>query len=337
MPALRPPPAGAFVPEHEVKPSDEMGPVYSLEMPGPLYGPSGPKASDVRQGEVGDCYFLSALAGLAAGHPELIQKAIQPAGATEVMQSGKKVVVHHYDVTLYARHPPTDASAPLEPVTVRVDDTIPCRQVEWDNFRSFDPMADAPAGAKWAALFEKAFAALDPEGYAGIGRGGSPVAALEQLTGVRADGLSRIEDATPEAVFAQIDAALHAGKVVCTNTFFNDSPANPKSSLGIGNVLEHLGQEGKVPLGADGQARYQRGFKYDDDIQGNALVPGHAYTVLGTEVKDGKKFVMRRNPLGGMVPAKWAETADDHGRFAMPLEDFVCLYDLLYTSGPLGS
>lgn len=46
----------------------------------PLFGTNGPTADDVRQGQVGDCYFLSALAGTADVSPDAIRNMMTDLG-----------------------------------------------------------------------------------------------------------------------------------------------------------------------------------------------------------------------------------------------------------------
>lgn len=56
------------------------------------------------------------------------------------------------------------------------------------------------------------------------------------------------------------------------------------------------------------------------------LIADHAYTLLGTEEKDGQKWVRLRNPWGSMEPG--ADGKDD-GIFTMPIEDYMKAFTLL--------
>lgn len=48
----------------------------------PLFGPGGPKPTDVVQGASGDCYLMAVLAAMAKHQPEALTSAIQPADAS---------------------------------------------------------------------------------------------------------------------------------------------------------------------------------------------------------------------------------------------------------------
>ncbi|MGC4121822.1 MAG: C2 family cysteine protease [Myxococcales bacterium] len=59
-------------------------------------------------------------------------------------------------------------------------------------------------------------------------------------------------------------------------------------------------------------------------FSGTGLVGDHAYTVMGAEEKDGKKFVTLRNPWACTEPTG---NGKDDGVFTLPLETFVKYYD----------
>jgi Calpain family cysteine protease len=121
---------------------------------GPLFGSDGIEPnSQVNQGELGDCYFLSSVAAVAASDPGFIQSHIwENANGT-------------YTVKLYQNGQPVD-------VTVLPD--LP------DGGGAYDHI---PAdGALYVALYEKAFAQLEG-GYGNIGNGGWPQNALATITG----------------------------------------------------------------------------------------------------------------------------------------------------------
>jgi len=56
------------------------------------------------------------------------------------------------------------------------------------------------------------------------------------------------------------------------------------------------------------------------------LIADHAYTLLGTEEKNGQQLVRLRNPWGSMEPG--ADGKDD-GIFTMPVEDYLRAFTLL--------
>jgi len=107
----------------------------------PLFAPGGPRMADVRQGEVGDCYFLSGLAGIANKKPDLIRQSITDLGdgtyAVKMFKDGK--------ATFYR----VDGQLPL----ANSDDRILFARPGLNS--SEDPIA------LWAPIMEKVFAIHD--------------------------------------------------------------------------------------------------------------------------------------------------------------------------------
>jgi fibronectin type 3 domain-containing protein len=97
---------------------------------GPLWG-TGPQASDVNQGEVGDCYFLSTLAAFAGLRPQQLEQ-------TAVSMGDGTYVVEFY----------SNGS----PVFVRVND-----QFSVGPFNGYLYAHPGSDGDIWAAVLEKAF------------------------------------------------------------------------------------------------------------------------------------------------------------------------------------
>jgi hypothetical protein len=130
-------------------------------------------AHDIHQGQMGDCFLVSALGELAMRHPNAIRKMIhQNADGTET-------------VTLYATPgngiPNVGASA-FEPIMVKVDNVFPTYSVNSGAGQ------DQVGSQKeiWAQVLEKAIATVRG-GYGAIANGGNPATVMEQLTGQRAD------------------------------------------------------------------------------------------------------------------------------------------------------
>jgi hypothetical protein len=121
-----------------------------------LFGNGIDPNSQVNQGDLGDCYFLSSLAAVAVADPAFIQNHIrQNANST-------------YTVTLYQNGKPVE-------VTV-----LPDLPVNSNGGDAYDNISDD--GAAWVAIYEKAFAQLNGS-YNTIGQGGWPQNALATITG----------------------------------------------------------------------------------------------------------------------------------------------------------
>ena len=126
-------------------------------------------ASDLYQGQIGDCFLISSIGEIALTKPVDIGSMIHAnADGTET-------------VTLYADksgHAVNWGTTSLKPVAITVNNVFPSYAV--DNGANQALMN----GIKeiWPAVLEKAMATLDG-GYNAIAHGGSPVLAMEALTG----------------------------------------------------------------------------------------------------------------------------------------------------------
>ena len=120
--------------------------------------------SDVGQGDLGDCYFLSSLVAFADANPRAVRRAIKDNGDGT------------YTVTLQERK-----RGMVLPVPVRVDTRFPTDSRGEQKFGK--GLRSGPHGQElWPALFEKAYAASH-EGYVHLNQGGDGGDALTSLTG----------------------------------------------------------------------------------------------------------------------------------------------------------
>ncbi|WP_229740192.1 C2 family cysteine protease [Nocardia rhizosphaerihabitans] len=139
-----------------------------IRVTGPLFGAGGlPAATDVKQGDIGTCYLMADLIGLAAKHPIWVQAMIQP------RDGGGWKVRFTEEVVDESGRPAPRASAFDDPVRrevwIEVDDRF---------YAVGTDMAYAAHEAGhplWPAVIEKAWAIYTGkhEGYAGI-EGGLP-------------------------------------------------------------------------------------------------------------------------------------------------------------------
>lgn len=124
--------------------------------------------NDVKQGAVGDCYFMSSLAALAKSNPEAVRNMIRDNGDGT------------YVVTLHQRRLPWEpGSGEFKPVRITISGELPLRNGS-ATFAAFGD-ADGQKQELWAALIEKAYATY--RGGYGISEGGWPANAMETLTG----------------------------------------------------------------------------------------------------------------------------------------------------------
>ncbi|WP_428937473.1 C2 family cysteine protease [Fontivita pretiosa] len=122
--------------------------VYRNFSRNPLFSDAGPLSTDVRQGQVGDCYFLAVLASVAKVNPNLIRQSIVDLG------DGTYAVRYYFDD---------------QPMYVRIDGDLPTGMKSGS-------LVYAQFGADnstWVALMEKAYAFYRNWGgsYAGLSSG----------------------------------------------------------------------------------------------------------------------------------------------------------------------
>lgn len=171
---------GIFKRYHEYGPQEE----------GPLFHRGGGDdreidPNDVHQGDIGNCYFLSALTGIAKLNPELIRNAIEGP-----LEDGT------YNVTLFLSSGWEEDKA-IEPTTVNITPSFavykkfndPRRGIteDWAGRDAYSSGADRDGEGNmelWVKLLEKAYAAVQGTWMnVDNGRGGWPMIALEVLTG----------------------------------------------------------------------------------------------------------------------------------------------------------
>lgn len=131
---------------------------------------------DLNQGQIGDCFLISSIGEIALTNMSFISNMIHSnADGTET-------------VTLYTDrtgHVPTAITSTLVATHVTVTNNFPIYAV------SNDATQNVVAGVKeiWPQVLEAAFAVLGG-GYTSIANGGSPLLAMEELTGKSASFVS---------------------------------------------------------------------------------------------------------------------------------------------------
>jgi LysM repeat protein len=193
-------------------------------------------SNDVQQGQAGDCYFLSALSGLAKTHPEVIQNAIK-------QNADGSYTATFYQIDYKPKDPknPDGEYVPVsKPVHVKIDGDLP---MSWGTYPLY--AQGETKNELWAPLLEKAYAKWKG-GYDAIGNGGWPDQALTDLTGK--PGHSQVLQARRPANLAKfLENRLAGGGTMCAST---KSDKEEKGTGIIGNhaytVLGVTEQDGKT-------------------------------------------------------------------------------------------
>ena len=168
---------------------------------------------DIYQGQIGDCFLLSSIGEIDLTSPSTIQNMIsQNANGTET-------------VTLYA----------LQKVTIGHSTyytLVASNQTVTNSFASYSvdnyASVDVVNGVKeiWPQVLEKAFAQLGG-GYSSIANGGSPVTAMEELTGKAATWYSPSQfGATQAQIVANFNYLTGQNDMIVLDTAVSNSTYN---------------------------------------------------------------------------------------------------------------
>ncbi len=257
-----------------------------------LYGPTGkPQASDINQGQLGDCYWVSPLGALASSQPDHIQNAIS-------YNADKGT----FTVTMYQEHrgflglhnTPRPVQVEVNQADIKSDLNIGVDGPH-SNFKGDKPPI-------WPSVYEAAFAKMSEkpnqnldDGLAKIGGGGNTPASMYTLTGVHDETLSAksINKMGMDAAFTKLDAAMKEGRPM----LLSSAPVGPDTP-------------------PDGLIRGDHGM-------------GHAYMLEGvSKDPDGNVMLTVRNPWGTNVAPDQGVNQKD-AEITINLKD-VLQHDHLY-------
>jgi hypothetical protein len=227
---------------------------------GDLYGRGGPRASDIQQDALGDCYFVATLAAVADANPQAIRDAIRFDPRT-----GDFIVRLHNDRG--------------EAQSIRVSQA----ELAYNLQRRGGSTADNTGRDErlWPAVMETAYAKMRDtnhadglrEGFDAISRGGHITDAMRAITGDAGDsirfsqGWFESQGQALDRLAGQVDAALANGRPVTLATRAEDR-----------SILDRI-------LGRQGPQ--------------DGLVDLHAYSVESiTRDRNGEWQVVVRNPWG---------------------------------------
>jgi hypothetical protein len=195
--------------------------------------------NDLHQGQLGDCFLISSIGELAINAPSAIPNMIHTnADGTET-------------VTLYTNlpgHLPTFGTTLFKATTVTVNNSFSAASV--NNGAKQDVVGNLKE--IWPQVIEKAVATLDG-GYSAIASGGSPVIAMEELTGRAATFMS------PSALTqAGLKTMLAAGDLITMDT-------SSQSNLPDNLVSGHAYMMESMTTAANGTAMVQLGNPWGTD------------------------------------------------------------------------
>ncbi len=174
---------------------------------GPLFI-DGPKADDVQQGQIGDCYFPAAIAAIARHNPDAITNLIKDNGDGT------------YTVTFKEKD---WATGRFKDVAVKVDGDLYARSYGGALYGRSANSSDPKKMELWFPLVEKAYAQWKGS-YDTIGSGGHVSDVFEDTMGVEASSMS-INYTGPDRVWDQIVRTVDAKKPIGAGTYGEDQEA----------------------------------------------------------------------------------------------------------------
>jgi hypothetical protein len=221
--------------------------------------------NDISQGNIGDCYLMSAMGAVARSHPEIIQHMIME------NRDGDGNIVS-YTVTFHEKDngflgiPGLFGQSGDKEVKITVDATFP----SGDNHAGTSS-SDTDSNGRteiWPLIIEKAYAQYKG-GYDDIGGGGDPANTLSAITGRDTNSVS-----PGDYSFETLQKDLSDGRAIVYDTKDLDRGFFERTFDGILN---------RTPR----------------DEHPYQLVGDHAYMVTGAYTDaDGQQMVTLRNPWG---------------------------------------
>lgn len=181
-----------------------------------LFPDGGPKLTDIQQGQIGSCYFLSVLSSIAKTNPGWLKQTIVDLGDGTYCVQFTKGTTKAY---------------------VRVDADLPTATGGGLAYVNFGAQ-----GSLWVALIEKAWASFrtNAASYASIDGGW-----MDESYRALGMGATNVMSGTAAQILAGMAAALDAGKSV---TFAVATPPSGSNLVGM-----HAYTVDRVNLGSDGK------------------------------------------------------------------------------------
>lgn len=276
-----------------------------------LFGPRGPSPEDVWQGELGDCYLLTALVSVAARAPGGIRALFGAAGDTD------SLVAHgQYDVRFWANGKwcatSIDDRLPCVVTPNGVRRPLFCKQASLAKHQQAE-LANGPPQPFWAPLLEKAYAKCFGRGvYENIVPGKLSDAIIDVTGSQVVQRLNPGQEARGVGTFgatlfkAPDDAEAAKGKRKKRR-----APSLAELQTSFFEVARRAHASGDVLAASAGK----------NATKAHGLLPCHAYALLrvcelAEEVEDGDATPVRllqlRNPWGSFEwNGAWADGSQE--------------------------
>jgi hypothetical protein len=204
---------------HRDELDSEGKPKFSLErFRGPLFDADGAKASDVQQGQIGNCYLPAAIAAIAHHKPGFFEEAIRV--KEEVDANGVHKV--WYEVRFYDRTWQSGGYKYTEHWQA-VDADLFVRSYGGPLYGSDDGPRGSEEMELWWPILEKAYAAWKGD-YNTIGDGGHVSEVFKDVLGAQASSLW-INGNNADAVWKQIVKSVDAKQPIGAGTHGSDQSA----------------------------------------------------------------------------------------------------------------
>ncbi|KAJ6667320.1 hypothetical protein lerEdw1_017298 [Lerista edwardsae] len=256
----------------------------------------GANRTDICQGELGDCWFLAAIACLTLNE-KLLFRVIPPDQTFIKDYAG----IFHFQFWRYGSW-----------VEVIIDDRLPTYGKHLVFTKS------SQQNEFWSALLEKAYAKLHGS-YEAL-KGGNTTEAMEDFTGGVTE-FYEIKDA-PKDIYKIMKHAIERGSLMASSieddTGFIYGSA-PQTNLGllIAQMMKNMNDlENYSPQGTEDSVTQTVVPMLFERRMTNGLVTGHAYSVTGVEETTFKrekiKLVRLRNPWGQVEwNGAWSDSSDE--------------------------
>lgn len=322
---------------------------YSDKLDAPLF-PHEPTPDDIMQGNVGDCYFIAALASVAANNPQMIRDMMKDNG-------DGTVTVRLYD---------EKKNGKLEPIYVNVEKSTPVYKLGMTNGSEVRSSIGAH-GSLWVQMLEKAFAAANihrsnkkrfsetMRSYSDIESGFGDLA-FRVLAGrqnikneeivIKKHYTNTDNPRVMNELFKKIRGNVvdrniiiaSAGDEYMDKKLLKEYNTKLKNALALkGKTLKTISENELIKLGEDIASKVFCGAVVDiDGKTGAPKFSNHSYTLIDAYEKDGKKYVLVRNPHAKFGYKEGEESSwADKGYCEIPLERFAGIFRRVYTAKPL--